>query len=131
MTVRSRVIRRPKRAAILVVLIFIMTLVATLFGLWGRQVLREQHQLETQKYRLQAVRLAEAGVRRLAAKHALDEEFQNESWTVPADQLDNRHAAIVRLQLHKADDGSPTKYVATATFPADSVSARSSPDRSP
>ena len=116
-----RSIRRQRRAVILIVLIFVMTFAVTLFGLWARQVVRERHQVEMQQFQLQAVRLAEAGVQRLLAKHRSDKSAQNESWSIPAQDLDNRHAAVVRLQVLPAVDGKSTKYMATAEFPAESL----------
>src|SRR5215204_1456783 len=91
--------RRSRQGAIIVILIFVMTLAATLFGLWARQVVREQHRIELQKYRLQATRLAEAGLRRLLARRATDHGLEKESWNIPADQLDNRNLAIVQLRV--------------------------------
>jgi type II secretory pathway component PulK len=116
-----RALRGHRRAAVLIVLILVMTVAVTLFGLWARQVISEQRRMETQAYRLQAVRLAEAGVQRILAIRASDLAAHGESWPIPPDQLDGRHAAVVRLQALPAADGKSMKYVATAEYPAESL----------
>jgi type II secretory pathway component PulK len=116
-------VKRRRPAAILVVLIVVMTIVITLFGLWARQAVSEQRRIEMQAYRLQAVRLAEAGVQRLLATRAITSANRTESWSIPAESLDGRHTAIVKFQIISETDGESTKYVATATaeYPAESL----------
>jgi hypothetical protein len=117
----SKSLKRRRPAVILVVLIVVMTIVITLFGLWARQVVSEQRRIEMQAYRLQAVRLAEAGVQRLLATRATTSAARTESWSIPAGTLDGRHTAIVKFQMIPAADGKSTKYVATAEYPAESL----------
>ena len=116
-----KALRRHRRAVILIVLICVMTVAVTLFGLWARQAVIEHRSIEMQAYRLQAVRLAEAGMQRMLATRKSNAAARTESWSVPADQLDGRHAALVRLESRPAADGKSTKYVATAEYPAESV----------
>jgi hypothetical protein len=113
--------KRRRPAAILVILIVVMTIVITMFALWARQVVSEQRRIEMQANRLQAVRLAEAGVQRLLATRTATLAARTESWSIPADQLDGRHVAVVLLKAIPATDGKSTKYVATAECPSESL----------
>jgi len=111
--------RRP--AVILVVLICVMTIALTLFGLWARQIINEKRRIDTQAYQDQAVRLAEAGIQRILATRASNSAAGSETWSVPADQLDGRHTAVVRLRVTPGADGKSTTYIATAEYPAESL----------
>ena len=54
----------PRRGVVLVAVIALFTLSLTLFGIWAGTVVRERGHLENQQFRLQAARLAEAGMQR-------------------------------------------------------------------
>jgi hypothetical protein len=98
-----------------------MAISLTLFGIWARQALSEQRQLETQQKRLQALRLAEAGIGRATARRAVDPQFTEEAWLVPAAQLDQIHAAAVRIRVAPGHKPTTLHYEATAEFPAGAV----------
>jgi Tfp pilus assembly protein PilX len=117
----SRHCRRRSQGIVLVVLVVVMGVALALFGIWARQIVRAQRRLESRQYRVQAQRLAEAGVRRAIARLAADANFTGESWTVPADQLDSRHAAVVRIEVAPSPFESTLRCQATAEFPAGAV----------
>ena len=85
----------------LVAIIVVLSISLTLFGIWARAVLRERTRLASQQFQLQAARLAEAGVHRAMMCHAADPQYQGETWSVPADQLDKTHAAEVRIRIRR------------------------------
>jgi hypothetical protein len=106
---------------VLVAIIVVLSTSLTLFGVWTRTVLRERSRLASQQFQLQAVRLAEAGIHRAIARLAIDPQYQGETWSVLADQLDNTHAAEVRIRIAPNPGANTTRYEATAEFPAGAV----------
>ncbi len=119
---KDRIRNRPqRRGVVLIVVIVTISISLTLFGLWARNIVNEHQRLAYQRFRLQAVRLAEAGVRRAIARRTADPQFEQETWTVPADQLGGKHAANVRVRAVPRDAPSTVRYEATAEYPAGAV----------
>jgi hypothetical protein len=106
---------------VLVAVIVVMSISLTLFGIWARAVLRERTRLASQQFQLQAARLAEAGVHRAVERHAADPQYQGETWSVPADQLDKTHSAEVRIRIALSPGANTTRIEAAAEFPAGAV----------
>jgi Tfp pilus assembly protein PilX len=106
-----------KRGFVLIVVIVLLSLCVTLFGVWARAVLRERSRVANQQLQAQAVRLAEAGVHRAIVRLAADGKYQGETWSVPASDLDKTHAAEVRIRIVPNDGDGKTRYEATAEFP--------------
>src|SRR6188472_1140134 len=98
-SVRSRGHAMQKRGVILIAVLVLFSLCLTLFGLWSRAVIRERSNLASQQFRLQAGRLAEAGLQRAIAIRATDSNYVDEVWSVPASDLDKAHAAQVRIRV--------------------------------
>jgi hypothetical protein len=95
----------------------LFTISLTLFGLWSRAVIRDRNSLATQQFRLQAERLAEAGLQRAISMRAADAKYADEVWSVPATELDSTHAAQVRIRVSPTSDAGGNRYEATAEFP--------------
>ena len=105
----------------LVAIIVVLSISLTLFGIWARAALRERTRLASQQFQLQAARLAEAGVHRAIERRAADPQYQGETWSVPADQLDKTHTAEVRIRVEPNGSANTTRIEATAEFPAGAV----------
>ena len=105
---------------VLVTVIVVFTVALALFGIWAKAAIAHQRQLRSDAWRLQAVRLAEAGVRRGSAQRAADPQFEEETWTVPANMLDGVHAGQVRIRIAPAADSTTWTVQATAEYPAGS-----------
>src|SRR4051812_20306527 len=88
---------KPKRGVVLVAVIVLFSVSLTLFGLWSQAAIRERRSLATRQFRAQAGRLAEAGIQRAVSLRAADGNYADEVWSVPATELDNTHAAQVRI----------------------------------
>jgi hypothetical protein len=73
--------------------------------------------LATQQFRVQATRLAEAGLQRALSMRATDATYAEETWSVPASQLDNTHAAQVRIRVAPTSGVGGIRFEATAEFP--------------
>lgn len=110
--------RHPKHGLVLVILVVVMCMALALFGVWARQVVRAQRRLESRQYRAQAQRLAEAGVRRAIARLTDDANFKSESWSVPAEQLNGRQDAVVRIEVVESPFETQLLCQATAEFPS-------------
>ncbi len=113
--------RKRRRGIALVAVIVLFAVSVTLFGLWAKAGVRERHRLASQQLRLQAERLAEAGVRRAMARRAADPQYQEETWSVPAESLEKKHAAEVRIRVLPTPDAAAVRYEATAVFPVGAV----------
>src|SRR5215208_4672367 len=93
-----------RRGVVLIAVLVLFAVSLTLFGLWSQAVIREHSRLATQQFRVQAVRLAEAGLRRAVSLRANDAKYAEEVWSVPATQLDKTHAAQVRIHVTAASE---------------------------
>jgi hypothetical protein len=103
---------------ILVAVVVVFTISLTLFGLWAKSAIAHHRQVRGEQLRLQAVRLAEAGVQRAIGRRAADSDYSEETWTVPAEALGGAHAAEVRIRIEPKGDGSAWDVAATAEYPA-------------
>jgi len=108
---------KRKRGVVLIAVLVLFAVSLTLFGLWSQAVIREHSRLATQQFRIQAGRLAEAGLQRAVLLRANDAKYVEEVWSVPATQLDNTRAAQVRIHVAPTSDSGGIRYEATAEFP--------------
>src|SRR5262245_14202396 len=112
---------RARRGVALVIVIALLAICLILFGVWARRIVDEQRRIISQQFRLQATRLAEAGVQRAKSRHAVDPDFREETWRVPAASLGGVHDGQVRMRVLPADQSATVRCEAVANFPADSV----------
>jgi type II secretory pathway pseudopilin PulG len=110
-----------RRAIVLIAVVALFAISLTLFGVWAQAAVQQQKRFHNQKYRLQAVRLAEAGVRRAVARRLADEQYETEVWRVPAEMLDTSHAAEVRIRVTAGGAAGTLLYEATAEYPVGAV----------
>jgi Tfp pilus assembly protein PilX len=113
-------IRRSKdrQGFVLVTVITIMAISMALFAIWARGSVLEHQRAANQQLRLQAVRLAEAGLQRAIAQLVGNSDYEGETWTVSAADLDQVHSAEVRMRITRSDDHNTVRIEATAEFPA-------------
>ena len=107
----------PNRGIAVVAILVVFAVSLLLFGLWSRSVVREHRSLSNQQFRIQAQRLAEAGIERGIAARKANADYAEETWSVPAAQLDKTHAAQVRIHVIPASKSGSIRYEATAEFP--------------
>jgi hypothetical protein len=110
-----------RNGVILVAVVVVLTISLTLFALWARAALQQHQRITFEQWRMQAVRLAEAGVRRGLARRAADKAFTQETWSLAAEALDQSHAGVVRIRVMAGPDESTMRCNATAEFPAGAV----------
>jgi hypothetical protein len=111
----------PRKGAVLVAVVVVLTISLTLFGLWGRAAVQRHARMRAEHWRVQAVRLAEAGVWRGLARRAQSGEYNQETWRVTADELAASHAGEVRIRIASGTDQAMLRCEATAEFPAGAV----------
>lgn len=92
-----------------------------LFGMWARNLVQDHRRLAGQRFHMQAIRLAEAGLQRALARRTADPAFTQETWTVPAQSLGGTHAATVQIRVTPNDAATAVQYEATARYPADTL----------
>lgn len=110
--------RCGRRGVVVLMVIALLAICLTLFGLWARQIVDEQRRLASQQNRLQAVWLAEAGVRRARVRRAADPKFEGETWQLPSDALGGAHNGEVRIRVLRADESGAVRCEAVAEYPA-------------
>ena len=111
--------RDARRGFVVISVVVLLTVVAALFGLWAKAAVSEHRQLEYRQHELQAIRLAEAGVGRGMARRASDPVYDGETWTIPAADLGQSHAAEVTIRVvTAAADAATLQIEATANYPA-------------
>jgi len=120
-TAETNAHRPRRRGVVLVVVLVTISISLTLFGLWARTIVQEHRRQANQQFRLQAARLAEAGVRRAMQRRAADPQFEEDTWMAPAEHLGGTHAAKVRIRATPNDDTTALRYEATAEFPTGAV----------
>ena len=111
----------PRRGVVLIIVIVTTSISLVLFGMWAQNMVKEHRRFANQQFRLQATRLAEAGIRRAMARKLADPQFQKETWSVPAESLGGTHAASVQIRAVPSGNATTVQYEATAQFPAGAV----------
>lgn len=112
-----RVAAPSREGAALMLCLVLLAVTAVMTGVSVQRVLKtREQQLRNEEY-VQAVRLAESGLRRAVARHARDPKYAGETWDVPAELLNGRSARIIIARA--VDDSKPDEltWAATAEFP--------------
>jgi type II secretory pathway component PulK len=113
--------RAARRGVVLILVIVTVSISMVLFGLWAQNLVKEHRRFTNQQFRMQATRLAEAGVRRAIVRRAAVPAFTEETWSVPAESLGGAHGGSVQIRVISNNDASALQYEATAQYPADAV----------
>jgi Tfp pilus assembly protein PilX len=118
-------IQRNRRAQpdgfVIIAVIVVFAISTTLFGVWASVAVRSHRQFANRQLRVQAVRLAEAGVRRAIARRQANPRYDNEVWSIAAADLGQGQAAEVRIGITPAADAARLNVEATAEFPVGAV----------
>jgi Tfp pilus assembly protein PilX len=115
---KPRTIGRGRRGVALVLVIVAMSIALSLFAIWMRAIVLEHRRSASRQYRLQAVRLAEAGVRRAIALRAENPRYNEETWSITPQELAGKHAAEVRIHVTQVGESGNLRFEATAEYPA-------------
>jgi hypothetical protein len=113
--------RNARRGVVLIMVIVTVSVSMILFGIWAKNMVREHRRFANHLYRVQATRLAEAGVQRAIARRAADPAFTEETWPVPAESMGGTRGATVQIRVVFNSDAATLRYEATAQYPANAV----------
>jgi hypothetical protein len=113
--------RFDRRGAVLVAVIVAVTISLALFTLWAQSIVRDKVQMANQQLRMQAVRLAEAGIQRARARRNVDPEYVGETWTVAPEELGGNRGAMVRILVSTEPQAAVTHIAVTAEYPVGSI----------
>lgn len=122
---RSRsVSRRRGIAAIIVIAVLAMTIAFA--GVWARRIVMERRAARRAEEQQQARWLAEAGVRRAAARLSADPAYTGETWLIDAAEIDRPSSAEIEISIVPGDSATaPATLVAKARYPLDEPRVRS------
>jgi len=110
----------PRRGMILILVLVCLAVAAALIVVAVRRAVVVNRGAQLAGQNLQAAWLAESGLQRAAARLAADPEYSGETWSVPAAELDGRHAGKVAVTVRPAADSPRRRIVrVTAVFPDD------------
>jgi hypothetical protein len=84
-------------------------------------MVQEHRRFAERQYRVQATRLAEAGLQRALARRTADAAFNSETWNVPAESFGGSQAGVVQIRVVTESAAGKQRYEATAQFPAGAV----------
>lgn len=110
--------RRPRSGAVLIILIAVFAVVMALAAVWAKRMVVEHRRQRRVEQLAQAEWLAEAGVRRAAARLSLDPEYDGETWSIDASELNQRASAEVEIQIEPVTDSASFRLIARARYPA-------------
>jgi Tfp pilus assembly protein PilX len=113
-----KVSSKHPRGVALVLVIVAMSIALALFAIWTRAIVQAHRRSTSRQSELQAVRLAEAGVRRANALRAANSQYNEETWSIPKENMDGPYAAEVRILVTPIVETSLVRYQATAEYPA-------------
>jgi hypothetical protein len=88
---------RPRRGAVVVVVIVCLVVITLLCGALLRTGLARRAQVRSEERRLQADWLAESGLERAAARLASDAGYAGETWELSPKDLDGVAPGVVRI----------------------------------
>ena len=121
-------IRRTQRGFVVIAVIVVLAMAMALFGLWGQAAVREHRWLDGQALRIEATELAESGLARAVIRHAKNAGYWEETWSIPASEFHNSHAATVHIRVEPVS--TALRYTATADYPTGAVRPRGSRNES-
>jgi type II secretory pathway component PulK len=108
---------RHRRGAAIIIILVVFAVTMTLAAVWTRRILSENRAQRLSAERAQARWLAEAGVRRAAARLVASADYDGEDWLISAADLNLRHPASVLIRVEPDDSGDRVRLVARARYP--------------
>ena len=115
----------PQRGFATIAIIAVLAILMMLAGVWTRTAARQARQMRRQEERAQAQWLAEAGVRRAAARLARDAAYTGEDWLIDAEELGRQHDAEVAIEVAPAEAApGELRLIAKARYPRDAARVR-------
>lgn len=97
----------------------VLAIAATLFAVWTKSMLGGLHDERLREQRVQVQWLADAGVRRGAARQLADASYVGETWLIPADEIAAAKDASVTIRIEQMEQANEAvRIVVVASYPA-------------
>jgi type II secretory pathway component PulK len=112
--------RAGRRGVALFLLLVFLALAAIFMTGWLTSAAAERRAGRLAEDRLQAAWLAESAVERAAAQLARDDEYQGETWQIPADQLAGGKSAVITIKIER-ENGQVAEASAEASTRANAI----------
>ena len=112
--------RRPCRQAgfAAVVVLVALAVAMALCGAWLKSAISSARQQRLVEDRVQTAWLAEAGVRRGAARWSADADYAGEEWQLSGEDISQRAGALVIIRIEPIEDEpNQVQIVARARYP--------------
>ena len=116
----------PRRGVAVIIIIAVLAMTMAFAGVWARRIVMERRAARRAEEQQQARWLAEAGVRRAAARLSTDPAYVGETWTIDAIEIDRPSSAEIEIVVEPGDSvTAPATLVAKARYPRDEPRVRS------
>ena len=110
----------------MIIIIAVLAMTMAFAGVWARRIVMERRAARRAEEQQQARWLAEAGVRRAAARLSADPAYVGETWLIDAAEIDRPNSAEIEITVEPGDSAAaPATLVATARYPRDEPRVRS------
>jgi type II secretory pathway component PulK len=117
--------RGARRGAATLVLILCLAVLGIVCGATYRAIAFDERLARHERQRAQAWWLAEAGLERAIAQLERDANYQGETWSIDASQLEGLGGATVNIQVRgDRSDGPQREVVAQAGYPVGAGAVR-------
>jgi len=105
-TIRTSDRSGPRRGAILLMVMICLLIATLILGTLLKTAMTHRRQMRSEQMRMQADWLVESAIERAVHHLETDPNYQGETWTIPAADLNNRDSGRVRIAIRKPADGS-------------------------
>ena len=102
--------RGRRKGAVIIIVLFLLTIVGVVVGTLVHALLIEHRQLRVHHQQLQAAWLAESGLRRAVARLRTDGQFSGETWSLPAEALGSDADASVEIRVAPVEGRPHWRY---------------------
>jgi type II secretory pathway component PulK len=108
---------RRRRGMVTVIVLVLFAVTFTLAAVWTKRMLAERRTQIRAEERVQTEWLAEAGVRRAAARLLIDSDYNGEEWLITAAEINRPHPARVQITVEATDAPDKFRLTARARYP--------------
>jgi hypothetical protein len=117
---------RQRRGVAVIIIIAVLAMTMAFAGVWARRIVMERRAARSAEEQQQARWLAEAGVRRAAARLAADPAYVGETWLIDPAEIDRPSFAEIEIVVEPGDSATAAAtLVAKARYPRDKPRVRS------
>jgi len=114
--------RKRRRGTVLVAVLVCVAVVGAVILSSVKLAATQRQAIEREAWQVQAVWLAEAGLERAAARLAVDNDYQGETWKIPPEPFGHDLSAVVTIEVLPVEDRPDRRTVrVSADYPDDPI----------